>query len=186
MKQKTKKRIITYALIVVWLVGCYFIGRKSHPQVTENTSAEASVAETQTNPETKEYISEEIVETKPEASVTFINMQEVSTDEIPWGFTAGIISLDDGSEAWLLTPETGIQYESTGETTLRCCIHPWMKDLSDGASLQITYNDNSELLAVGQGWTECHIPTNAGLFQINVLSTDNNNGDWVIIQSVAE
>ncbi len=182
MKQKTKKRLITCTLIVVWLCGCYFIGQKTHPQAKESIAEEAEPVSRETS------VEQNIAETKEgEAQtvipVTFINNESVSTQEIPWGFTAGTIMLEDGSEAWLLTPGTGLRFESTNETLLRYCIHPWMKDTSNGASLQITYGENNEILTVSLDWLEYNIPATAGTVHIDVLSTDNNDGDWVAIQT---
>ena len=182
MKQKTKKRLITYALIIVWLGGCYFIGQKTHPKTTENIAEDTESVLTEAN--TEQDITEAKEETHSVIPVTFINHQNVSTEEIPWGFTAGTITLEDESEAWLLTPETGLQFESTDGITLRYSIHPWMKDTSDGASLQIAYGENNEVLAVNQDWAEYNIPAAAGTVRIDVLSTDNNDGDWVAIQTV--
>ena len=173
MKQKTKKRLITYTLVVVWLVGCYFIGQSIHSDsittdVTINVSEEAEPVSVETGIK--------------EADVSVINAREVSTDENPWGVTAGMISMEDGTEAWLLTPETGIQMEITEDIIIRYKIHPWMKDTSDGASLQIEYNEINETLTAEQDWKDYPVPQSVHTVRVEVLTTDNNDGDWVIIR----
>ena len=181
MKQKTKKRLITYALIILWLGGCYFIGQKTHPQVTESIAEETEPVSTQVSAEQTETEAKEEAHTA--FPVAFINSESVSTEEIPWGFTAGTILRGDETEAWLLTPGTGIQFESTDGITLRYSIHPWMKDTSDGASLQIAYGNINETLTVNQDWLEYNIPATTGTVRIDALSTDNNDGDWIAIQT---
>lgn len=168
MKQKTKKRLITYTLVVVWLVGCYFIGQSIRPDSTTNASEGAEPVSAETG--------------EIEANVSVINAREVSTDEIPWGVTAGMISMEDGTEAWLLTPETGIQMEITEDIIIRYKIHPWMKDTSDGASLQIEYNEINETLTAEQDWKDYPVPQSVHTVRVEVLTTDNNDGDWVIIR----
>ena len=170
MKQKNRKRLITYSLIAAWLVGCYLIGQKTHPQTPTGSTEEAEM-------------NINIAEADPTAiSVAFINAQTVSADEIPWKCTAGIISLEDGSEAWLLTPGTGLQFETSEGMTVHSCIHPWMKETSDGAILRITYGESSEVLSIDKEWREIHVPKGVGPVRLDVLFSDNNDGDWVIIQ----
>ena len=173
--------MITYTLIIVWLGGCYFIGQKTHPKTTETVAEVTEPAVTEAK--TEQDITKAKDETHNAIPVTFINHQNVSTEEIPWGFTAGVITLEDGTEAWLLTPGTGLQIEPSDGITLRYSIHPWMKEISDGSSLQISYGENNEALTVHQSWQEYSLPKDAGPISINVLSTENDNGDWVIIQT---
>ncbi|QUC66666.1 hypothetical protein [Aristaeella hokkaidonensis] len=168
MKQKTKKRLITYTLVVVWLVGCYFIGQSIHSNSATNDSKGTESASVETGIK--------------ESAISIINAQQISTDEIPWGFTAGVISEEDGSNAWLLTPGTGLQVEITEDVIVRYEIHPWMKDTSDGASLRIEYNETNETLKAEQDWKNYSVPQSAHTVRIEVMSTDNDDGDWVIIR----
>ena len=168
MKQKTKRRLITYTLVVVWLVGCYFIGQGIRSDSTTNASEGAEPVSAETG--------------EIEANVSVINAREVSTDEIPWGVTAGKISMEDGTEAWLLTPETGLQMEITEDVIIRYKIHPWMKDTSDGASLRVEYDETDETLTVEQDWKDYPVSQGVHNLRVEVLPTDNNDGDWVIIR----
>ena len=182
MGQKGKKRWVTYLLVIVWLVGCYIIGQVTHPQATElpaEDTVSASVAETD---QSESGGTERDSAETGGISVSFINHQEISTDEIPWGFTAGVILLEDESEAWLLTPGTGLQTELPEDAALRCRIHPWMKDVSDGAILQITGGEQSETLTVGHEWSAISFSPDHPAVRIEALLTENPDGDWVIIQ----
>lgn len=180
MKQKTKKRLITYTLVIVWLVGCYFIGQGVHPDSATDVSEEAESVSVENGAKEEESVSAETG--VKEADVSIINAREVSSEEIPWGFTAGPISMEDGSDAWLLTPGTGLQMEITEDVIIRYEIHPWMKDTSDGASLRIEYGETDETLTAEQDWKNYSVPQNAHNVRIEVISTDNDDGDWVIIR----
>ncbi len=188
MKQKTKKRLITYTLVAAWLVGCYFVGQKTHPQTMEPVTEEPITEEPVTEETVTEgTVTEETNSIVPETgsngvSVSFFNEEEISTDEIPWGFTAGTISLEDGTDAWLLTPGTSLQMTLSEDIALQYKIHPWMKEISDGAALQITYGENNETLMADQEWRNHLFSQDIHSVTIEVPFSDNADGDWVIIQ----
>ena len=185
MKQKTKKHLIGGAIIIVWLLGCYFIGQATHPK--ENTAI--STVSTDPAPEkadSGETVAAETLEDEKkdditgEVTVRFFNVKQLSTDEIPWGINAGIISLENGSEAWLLTPGTSLSFESANGAVLECRIHPWMSDVSDGATLVVSSETDSETIEIGSAPQE--ISTGPGTVGLELLNTEKNDGDWVIIQ----
>ena len=72
--------------------------------------------------------------------------------------------------------------EITEDVIIRYEIHPWMKDTSDGASLRIEYNETDETLTAEQDWKNYSVPQSAHNVRIEVISTDNDDGDWVIIR----
>ena len=181
MKQKTKKRLITFAIIALWLIGCYFIGQSNHSQTKDdNVQKEVAISE-----ETDiDVPAEEVVEeSRQTVFVSFDNAQQISTDQIPWGFTAGVITLEDESEAWLLTPGTALK---TDKAAFRYCIHPWMKDTSDGAMLIIENGEDNETLSVNNQWQTFTPEEKTGIMRIEVPDTVNNDGDWVIIQVISD
>lgn len=185
MKQKTRKHLITGIIVLIWLLGCYFIGQVMHPQ-------DKTVSETMlTNVSSTEKCSEETVAQKTQGeeendnvaestTVTFFDVQQLSKDEIPWGFSAGTIIMEDGSEAWLLTPGTSLTFNSIGNTLLEYQIHPWMKGISDGATLIIYAGADQKILEVTSNPDEFSI--GMGIVKLELINSEKNEGDWVIIQ----
>lgn len=164
---KSKKRLITLLVIVVWLVGCYVVGRILNP------------------PETAEVVVVEVV-----GPVSFENSRTVSTEEIPWGFTAGEMETEEGTKAWLLTPGTGVRVteaENFGRE-LEIGIHPWMQNVSDGTVLRITATDKDgavileEEISLGLKGLTRTVPENAAAWEILNLNSDREEGDWVLIR----
>ncbi len=189
MKQQTKKRMITGTVIIIWLLGCYFIGQALHPR--ENTISAAvesdmSSAENNIEETTEQEVTpdEEKAGATENVTVTFINAQQVGTEEIPWGLSAGIISLEDGSEAWLLTPGTILCCESPDRIRLEYRIHPWMKDISNGAMMEVSSETDQKTFDIGI--TPQEIVVGPGQVRLELLHTDNDNGDWVIIQQIKD
>ncbi len=185
MKQKTKKRLITGIIILIWLLGCYFIGQVTHPQAKtfyENVSSNSTSTEDYNEGTAEQELqNEEGNGSVPEETdVTFFDVQQLSTDDIPWGFNAGIIILEDGSEAWLLTPGASLTFNSIGDTILEYQIHPWMKEVSDGATLILSTETDQKVLDVtGDSQEFC---TGVGYIKLELINSEKNDGDWVIIR----
>lgn len=119
------------------------------------------------------------------------------TTDNPWGFTAGIIDVDD-EKCVFLTPNTDVviyPQEEGNTISLSAYIHPWVSDSSDGAGLVIWYLDeNDEILgqeeisvAADGGKTEIVLDsarfqgTNHFKILCNNGGNDDDSGDWVVI-----
>ncbi len=128
-------------------------------------------------------------------NLTFENSN--STTDNPWGFTAGIIDVDD-EKCVFLTPNTDVMMypQEEGNTiSFSAYIHPWVSDSSDGAGLVIWYLDeNDEILgqeelaiAADGGKTEIELDLNCypGTNHLKILCNNggknNDSGDWVVL-----
>lgn len=123
-----------------------------------------------------------------ECSVTFFENMEVSTDQIPWGITAGEIVLENGQTALLLTPGTSFQLQLPAEQSLSLeyCIHPWVSGVSNGVIARVCAKDqnNENIITCELGITEevQHFvpPENSMALYVEVLHEDDESGDWAI------
>ena len=127
-------------------------------------------------------------------SLIFENSEEASDN--PWGYTAGLINIDD-NRCVFLTPNTGVVMypkELGNASVLQSYIHPWVSDLSDGAGLVIWYLDeNDEILgqeevSIGADTETTEMVIDLGRFQgtnhFKILCNNggkDDSGDWVII-----
>lgn len=120
------------------------------------------------------------------------------TADNPWGFTAGVIDVDD-EKCVLLTPNTDVVMYPTKEAStckINAYIHPWVSDSSDGAGLVIWYLDeNDEILGqeeytvdVNGVKTEIKLDLNSyqGTNHLKILcnngGNNNDSGDWVVTE----
>ena len=113
---------------------------------------------------------------------TFHNASEVDTSELPWGFTAGRIDLDDGTDVWLLTPGTSMTLEGASKIWLEYCIHPLAADASDGALLEVVSGDQKELLAVDDKWHAYQVDEEKETVEVSAVSQTNPDNDWIVIR----
>ena len=89
----------------------------------------------------------------PDGSVDIFSGEFIGANETtgnPWNTTAGIISLDDGSQVVFLTPKT--QYEipigDADQLSFSYMLNEQVSASSDGAALIVEYlNDNDEVLS---------------------------------------
>ncbi len=135
----------------------------------------------------------------PFSSVTFDGSQ--NTDEIPWGYTAGIFNMES-DECILLTPNTSVNL--SGESipaswAFQYRIHPWVDANSDGAGLVIWILDEEENILYseeipvkpGSQWQDYSIDLNSWdtASKIKILcnngSAGNDECDWVILRTQA-
>lgn len=68
-----------------------------------------------------------------------------STNDNPWGITAGYFEMEDEGQCILLTPNTSALISSITNfesIELKYEIHPWVRDSSDGAGVIIDYLDS--------------------------------------------
>lgn len=168
MKLSTKKKIIGFVTPVVWLAVCYFIGQ--HVTLPGRSVPLGAVQV------------EAVAVKVPELRVAFHGAREVDKDEIPWGISAGEIELEDGTAAWLLTPDTSMTVEGAGKLTYS--IHPWMAQISDGARLLVRddVGEQSWTLDVTAEWN-C-LTLVGGTYDISLAKTANEDGDWVILKAI--
>ena len=174
MKPSAKKKLTGLVIPIVWLVACYFIGQHVNmPGRSVPVGAEPSVAEvTAVPPDTV---------ASHGYTVTFHDVQAVDTDQIPWGFTAGEIELEDGTSALLLTPGTYVTLK--GATEIEYSIHPWMAQISDGALLLISDSVDERQLEVTAGWNR--VALSGGACTVSLVATENQDGDWIILKAEA-
>ena len=135
----------------------------------------------------------------PFSSVSFDGSQ--NTDEIPWGYTAGIFNMES-DECILLTPNTSVNL--SGESipaswAFQYRIHPWVDANSDGAGLVIWILDEEENILYseeipvkpGSQWQDHSIDLNSWdtASKIKILcnngSAGNDECDWVILRTQA-
>ena len=157
-----------YAAAAVWLIACYVIGQ------TINAPAKATDTFQQTVQESEAV--------RPPYTVTFQNAKEVSKDEIPWGFTAGEITLEDDTTAWLLTPGSSLILEGEGPFSFQYAIHPWMQEISDGAVLTIKSGEAETELPASLEWHEYNSDEGITQLEISVSQENDVRGDWIILK----
>ena len=75
----------------------------------------------------------------------------VETDGNPWKITAGKILMEDESSCVFLTPNTSALVDIESKSfCIYYCIHPWVKEYSDGAGLIVwLLNEQNEILYFG-------------------------------------
>lgn len=127
-------------------------------------------------------------------AVSFENTH--STDDNPWGVTAGYIN-DNTQSLFFLTPNTraAIEVDKAGVLTFETKIHPAVASVSDGAGLLIWLLDDEgnilgskEVLVstsqIGSQIYELYITdgTVQVLFSCNNGVNNDDSGDWVVIQ----
>lgn len=121
------------------------------------------------------------------------------TEDNPWGFTAGIIDMESIGDCVLLTPNTSLVLENISSKEvifIELTIHPWVKELSDGAGILVRFKDIEENV-IGEddihiGNEESWITLEYNMEQfpnINSIELLCNNGlldddtaDWVVIK----
>jgi len=98
-------------------------------------------------------------------NITFENSNK--TTDTPWGYTAGIVEVDDIGKCAFLTPNTSFtlsDLDANSKISLQAKLHPWIAEQSDGAGVIVWIMDENGDI-------------------INVDKIDINNGDsWVNIQ----
>lgn len=124
----------------------------------------------------------------------------VETDENPWGFTAGIIDVDEYGKAVLLNPNTSftiVDLEDSENVEIEARIHPWVAEYSDGVGIVVWYLDaegniveEQELQMDSEKTTNIFIDMSQhdGVSQIKFLCNNGTNNDdscdWLIFSSV--
>ncbi|MCM1100389.1 MAG: hypothetical protein NC079_12020 [Clostridium sp.] len=122
-----------------------------------------------------------------------------ATDDIPWGYTAGVFDMEQG-ECILLTPNTSVNLQ--GDNTLSSWtfeyrIHPWVEAGSDGAGLIIRILDAEENILYSEeipvkidgGWQTYSVDmspydtVSAVKIMCDNGSADNDECDWVILRA---
>ena len=179
------------SLIVSWGIGQ---GLKLHRQ------GEQEIPETQeiNSKEIEELSTISIVEDDNVLSsngVVFEGAQ--NTSDNPWNTTAGWIKIEE-EDCILLTPNTAVTFEITESKTLSFdyMIHPWVKDVSDGAGILIWLMDNEDAILYEERvsvnneeeWKNFQLSLNQydSVHKIKVHCNNGENGDdsgdWVVIR----
>lgn len=195
MKKSTKILLIA----AVYLGACYGIGQyrnslKQEPVVLagKESSAEQAAKTTETGIQDSALVEEGIW-----SDAVFEGVKE--TTDTPWNFNAGIFTMDDVGSCVLLTPNTSVSLNIPQDAdSLSICyeIHPWMKEISDGAGMVIWIMDKNDNIL-----SESTVSVNAGderqvckldlselkdAYSIKILCNNGNNnddsGDWVVIR----
>lgn len=122
------------------------------------------------------------------------------TDENPWGYSAGIIEVNDIGSCILLTPNTSFEIDNIsneGVVSLQAEIHPWVSASSDGAGIDVwIMNDSNDILQqdsilIGNemSWIDIQYSF-SGLenaskikFLCNNGDGDDDSADWVIFRN---
>lgn len=157
-------------------------------------------------PETQEINSKEIEELSTISIVEDDNVLSSNgvvfegaqnTSDNPWNTTAGWIKIEE-EDCILLTPNTAVTFEITESKTLSFdyMIHPWVKDVSDGAGILIWLMDNEDAILYEEGvsvnneeeWKNFQLSLNQydSVHKIKVHCNNGENGDdsgdWVVIR----
>ena len=167
MQAKHKNIMIKAAIVFAWFLGCYLIGQTINaPEQRIETSQQEKQLE---------------MESQPCAyTVVIQNAKEVSKEEIPWGITAGEITMEDDTNVWLLTPGTGAIVEAEKSIILQYTIHPWMHNISDGAVITVKENGKEFMLPVDAEWHEYTTEEESQRIEVSVSEENDLSGDWVI------
>lgn len=187
---KVIKRFWAPIFIVCFLLLGYVIGQVRNSIKAEGPSTEVS--------DGNEVGTESNIDTGNEwNSINLVFENSNTTTDNPWGYTAGLIDVDERS-CVLLTPNTDVimypkeDRDSFGFDTY---IHPWVSDSSDGAGLVIWYLDENDALlgqeeiSVAADGEKTGIGLNTDRFHgtnhfkilCNNGGNDDDSGDWVII-----
>lgn len=191
-----KKVTVVIIGVCLSLIGAWGIGQglKLHRQ------------EEQEIPETQEINSKEIEEVSTSSIVENDNVLSSNgvvfegaqnTSDNPWNTTAGWIKIEE-EDCILLTPNTAVTFEITESKTLSFdyMIHPWVKDVSDGAGILVwlmDYEDTilheEEILVNNEAeWKKLQLSLNQydSVHKIKVHCNNGENGDdsgdWVVIR----
>lgn len=122
-----------------------------------------------------------------------------ATGDNPWGFTAGLIDADDGSQHLFLTPNTAVTiYDLLGDDqlALQFRVHPWVAEYSDGAGVLVWFQDDEERIVEedsvsvdnSDNWTEYLVDLSmlAEVTRVKLLCNngvnDDDSGDWVVVR----
>ena len=157
-------------------------------------------------PETQEINSKEIEELSTISIVEDDNVLSSNgvifegaqnTSDTPWNTTAGWIKVED-EDCILLTPNTAVTFEITESKTLSFdyMIHPWVKDVSDGAGILIWLMDYEDAILYEERvsvnneeeWKNFQLSLNQydSVHKIKVHCNNGENGDdsgdWVVIR----
>ncbi len=156
---KVIKKFWAPIFIVCFLLLGYVIGqvrnsvKAGQELVTEESYVREDGLESNTNSEpAEEDVNLSDVDNDDEwhgFRLAFENSDE--TTDNPWGFTAGLIDVDE-DKCVFLTPNTGVMIypnETGSVSVFDAYIHPWVADASDGAGLVVWYLDKNDGI-VGQ------------------------------------
>ncbi len=203
-----KKIIFNVGAIIVFLLLCWRIGVALHPNgdvmseegkdnsEVEISSAESTIADNIAKEQNE--MAQDMLQLKEE-SLVFLNAESVSDN--PWGFTAGIIDVDQDGQCLFLTPGTGVVIDGISDVALeddlnmQFKIHLWVAKDSDGAGITISLKDQDAntirqermLISAQDGWQSMGDPIKTGeIRQVELLCDggDNSNetADWLIIK----
>lgn len=129
-------------------------------------------------------------------SIEFQGVEETSDN--PWNFNAGIIDMDGEGKCILLTPNTAVIISVDGvmdKLNFGYEIHPWVKELSDGAELLIQLLDkDGNIIYDEKVMVDSHSEKKSYELSINEYgkvqkikivcnngNQNDDNGDWVVL-----
>lgn len=195
MKYLKKYRAILVALL--WLIGCWAIGRALHPNNSD-------VGELQTAPTAETEASA----TEPDAAAAQLRVwQNITVDGAqnttgnPWNTTAGVIEVEGEGKCILLMPNTSITVENLSGTkkfAFRYRIFSGVSFVSTGAGLLLWIQDEQDKILSEQtiavnssdGWVSdildlSQTPKAAKVtVHCNNGDGDDDSGDWVLLQKM--
>lgn len=194
--EKNRKKIVLLLAIVLSLSGCWFIGQQIHGTSDEEENLT----------DTKDYLvsdeSTEVIVTENLLDWDTVTYEgNASTDDNPWNVTAGTIELEDRGASAFLTPNTSVIFTISKQVDVfSFCyeIHPWVKENSDGADLEILLLDEAENVLYKEDifvnasdeleTFQVDLDEYKDVERIKVLchsgTNNNENGDWVILSEV--
>jgi len=194
---KLRKPLAICLGITVYLVGCWYIGQRLHPDTEGVEQGQSVQAEQQEMPASAD-------DTAADENRIDLDKVEyegsVATEDNPWGITAGTIDLEDRGKSIFLTPNTAVVLDNVGQTeelSFSYEIHPWMKENSDGAGLviwlmaaegsiikeeEITVNASDDIKEFKLDLTQYEDATRIKMLCNNGFN-HNDSGDWVVLSA---
>lgn len=183
--------------VVLSLTLCWGIGQYIHRDRTDSTKVE-DVNEEKTSNSGAESSTDNTDVISLIDRLQFENVNH--TEENPWGFTAGIIDVEDEGKCIFLTPNTSVVIPVSDikqQFSFEYQLHPWVKEGSDGAGLDIwILNENEDILYEDKidikndlAWEKIQYSINgfddAAMIKIlcNNGKSDDDSADWVIIKN---
>lgn len=136
---RRRKAVLIAVLLIAAILGSWYVGRKLHPEgllgryaVQERGTAEAAGVSAEI--EGKD-VRKGSTEKQEKSFFSFEN--SAPTGDNPWGFTAGVIEMENEGDCLFLTPGTGVKVDlEEVEYTFDCSLHPAVAEGSDGVSVK--------------------------------------------------